>query len=142
MPEQGTYAERRVYPRYSVHIPGETEVLFRRAPDADAEDKTGGGNRRYTIDIVNISMGGAMLTFDTDFDSNDTLRMHFNHPVTGKKLEIEGRLVYVRKNATKLMGKYCAGMAFRGNSATESDLVELIEYAASMGPPNADLNQK
>ena len=78
-----------------------------------------------------------MLTFDTDFDANDTLRMHFTHPKTGKPLEIEGQLVYVRRNATKLMGKYCAGMAFR--NASTSDLAELVEYASTLGPPNADL---
>ena len=139
MPETGNYAERRVYPRYSLHIPGETEVLFRRAPDAASEDPTGGGNRRYPIDIVNISMGGAMLTFDADFDANDTLLMHFTHPVSGKKLAIEGHLVYVKKNATRLLGKYCSGMAFRNISEKESDLAELIEYAASVSQPNADL---
>jgi len=112
-------------------------VLFRRAPDASSEDRTGGGNHLYPIDIVNISLGGAMLTFDADFDADDTLRMHFKNPATGRPLEIEGHLVYVRRNATRLMGKYCAGMSFR--NSTDKDLAELVEYAAGLGPPNADL---
>jgi hypothetical protein len=139
MPETGSYAERRVFPRYSLHLKGETEVLYRRAPDALREDPTGGGNHRYPIDLVNISMGGAMLTFEADFVADDTLRMFFRHPTTGKELSFEGHLVYVRRNATKLLGKYCAGMAFRNVSEKEGDLAEIIEYAASVGEPNADL---
>jgi len=114
-------------------------VLFRRAPDSTREDPTGGGNRLYPIDLVNISMGGAMLTFDSDFDANDTLRMHFTHPTTGQKLVFEGHLIYVRKNATTLLGKYCAGMAFRYTGEKDKDLCELIEYASTLGPPNSDL---
>lgn len=114
-------------------------MLYRRAPDALREDPTGGGNHRYPIDLVNISMGGAMLTFEADFVADDTLRMFFRHPTTGKELSFEGHLVYVRRNATKLLGKYCAGMAFRNVSEKEGDLAEIIEYAASVGEPNADL---
>ena len=84
-------------------------------------------------------MGGAMLTFDSDFDADDTLRMFFKHPATGRTLSFEGHLVYVRRNATKLLGKYCAGMSFKNVTEKDKDLSELIEYAASLGPPNADL---
>ena len=139
MPDYGNYAERRVYPRYSVHLTGECEALFRRAPGAASDSPTGGGNPRYPLSVVNISLGGAMLTFDADFDANDTLRLHFMHPVTGRELSFEGHLVYVRKNATKLLGKYCAGMSFKQMMEKDPDLAELIEYAATLGPPNLDL---
>ena len=133
----GTYAERRVFPRYSLHLTGETEALFRRAPDFFSEASKVIKDHRYQVDIVNLSMGGAMITFEADFDEGDTLRMHIAHPVTGKKLVVEGHLAWVRKNATKLMGKYCAGLSFR--NTTDTALAELIEYAATQGPPNADL---
>ena len=132
MSEYGSVAERRIFPRYSLHVGGEAEVLFRRTPvPVEGEDQPG-SDGRYPIDIVNISQGGAQLTFGAPFDAHDVVRLFLTHPITGNIILLEGELVWVRKNASHLMGRYYAGLSFR--DIHNEGLADMVAYAATLGP--------
>lgn len=136
MPEYGSVVERRSFPRYSLHLAGEAEALFRRPPTHQEGEDEPLPDGRYHIDVVNISQGGLQLIFGVAFDAHDVIRMYFTHPSTGARIVTEGELVWVRKNAMKVLGKYYAGLAFRDTH--QEGIKSLVDYAATLGPPLAN----
>jgi len=133
MPEYGSVVERRAFPRYSLHLTGVAEALFRRQPTALEGEELPDEMGKYPIDIVNMSKGGVQLTFNVAFDAHDVLRMNIIHPETDQPIRLEGELMWVRKNATDLMGKFYAGLAFR--DTTQEGVDSLVTYASRQGPP-------
>ncbi len=133
MPEYGNPAERRVHTRYGLHMAGEVEVLYRRDLDRmqDEKDKEylHSLRVRHPVNMLDISRGGTMITFDAEFSPNDVLQVHFCHPITARPVILEGQLMWMKRNAAGIYGKYCGGLSFRNSS--EDEVKTIVEYAAS-----------
>ena len=113
MPEFSKQAERRIQPRYALHLTGSAETLYRRNLDVATGEVKSGASSRFKIETVNISTGGVMITFDMEISPSDVLKMYFSHPETRTELAIEAQIQWMRKNASNLMGRYCAGVSFK-----------------------------
>jgi len=121
-------AERRLKPRYALQLTGSAQVLYRRAPAAPDAAPDG----RFKVETINISAGGFMLTFDAPVSDGDVLRLVFPVPGGERELRAEGQIQWLRKNATDLLGRYCAGVAFK--NTPETDVDALVSYAAEQNP--------
>lgn len=124
-------AERRLKPRYALHLTGQAEVLYRRLPPPTAGPSPVAPGR-FKVESVNVSSGGFMLTFDTDISDGDSLRLFFPLPDTDQDVRFEGNIQWLRRNASNLMGRYCAGVAFKNTSPEVVDT--LVAYAARHNP--------
>lgn len=132
MPEIGKTAEKRLQPRYTLHLTGSAEVLYRRTPGAGAgtpEDALGG---RFKVETVNVSLGGFMLSFDTEISATDILMLYFNHPETRAEIRIETQIQWMKRNTANIMGRYVAGVASRQHD--DPGVVGLVEYALKQDP--------
>lgn len=130
-PNSGSGSDRRLKPRYALHLVGQAEVLYRRAP-ALGTGPAPLAPGRFRVESVNVSEGGFMLTFDTDISDGDSLRLFFPLPDTDQDVRFEGNIQWLRRNASNLMGRYCAGVAFKN---TSREVVEtLVAYAARHNP--------
>lgn len=128
MPDLTPGAERRQKPRYALHLTGTGEVLYRRMPSAPGGAPAPIAPGRFKVETVNVSEGGFMLTFDTDISDGDSLRLFFPLPETDREVRFEGNIQWLRRNAANLMGRYCAGVAFKN---TPGEVVQaLVDYAA------------
>ena len=133
MPEIDRAAEKRRDARYSLHLVGSAEALYRREIGAG-----GGGDQKaqrqnlFKVESVNVSRGGFLLTFDMEISAGDVIRLYFVHPVTKSELEMEGQIQWMRRNATPLMGRYVAGFSFR--RIDENALSSLLEHAMANSP--------
>lgn len=132
MPEFGNFAERRAYPRYILSLEGNAEALYRRDLDVAYQDPELKGMRRFRIDVVNVSKGGFLLTYDTEISSGDSIRMFFIHPARKEEIVLEGQVAWMRKNVSGIGGRYCGGISFRNTS--EEAIDDLVGFAASRHP--------
>ena len=133
MPDTGpSYAERRQDARYSLVLAGTAKPLYRRSLERAHEDPSLRGQDRFRVEIVNVSRGGFMLAFDAEVSDGDVLRLIFRHPESNAELVYEVQIQWMRKNTTGLMGRFCAGVAFRDRTATAVDA--LVGYARRLNP--------
>jgi hypothetical protein len=133
MPDTGpSYAERRLDARYALVLAGTAEPLYRRSMERAREDPSLRGQDRFRVEIVNLSRGGFMLAFDAEVSDGDVLRLAFRHPESHAELGYEVQIQWMRKNTTGLMGRFCAGVAFRDRAAVDVDA--LVVYAQRMNP--------
>ncbi len=133
MPAPLTPQERRTDARFSLHIVGTAEALYRRALEATYKDASLRGQDRFKAETINVSRGGLMLGFDPDMSIGDVLKVHLRHPKTKDEMSFEVQIQWLRKNAITLMGKYCAGVAFKNRD--EAVVESLMTYAASVHAP-------
>ena len=127
--------DRRTDARFSLHIIGTAEALYRRALAAAYQDASLKGQERFKTETINVSNGGMMLAFDPDMNIGDVLRVMLRHPKTKDELAFEVQIQWLRKNAITLMGKYCAGVSFKNRD--EALIESLMSYAASVHAPPA-----
>ena len=132
MPEFGNFADRRAHPRYILSLEGTAEALYRRTLDVAYGDPELKGKSRFKIDVVNISKGGLLLTFDTEISSGDSIQMFFIHPLRKEEIVLEGQVTWMRKNASGIGGRYCGGISFK--NTPEEMIDDLVNFAASKHP--------
>ncbi len=111
---------------------GSADVLYRRAPAAARDVPPPLTPGRFKVETINISEGGFMLTFDAELSDGDVLRMVFPVPDADRELRAEGQIQWLRRNATSLMGRWCAGIAFK--NTPEADVNALVAYGAEHNP--------
>ncbi len=128
MPAPLTPSERRTDARFSLHIVGTAEALYRRAPAS-----TPRGPGHFKAETINVSRGGMMLGFDPDMSLGDVLRLHLRHPRTKDEMSFEVQIQWLRKNAITLMGKYSAGVIFKNRD--EAAIAALMAHAAAVHAP-------
>lgn len=127
--ERGT-SERRQSPRYALKLVGSGEVLYRRAPGAD--DVGAASQKRFKLTVVNVSGGGLMLAYDAELSAGDHLRLHYMHPERREPSFVEGKLTWMRRNASIFVGKFCGGLTFK--SPDDPACADLVAYAAKQSP--------
>lgn len=120
--------DRRTDARFSLHVTGSAVALYRRTPDAGRQD-------RFKAETINVSRGGMMVAFDPDLSIGDVIRVALLHPVTRDELLFEVQIQWLRRNATPLMGKYCAGVSFKQPGDAVIDT--LMAHAAAVNAPPA-----
>lgn len=135
MPTPLTPQERRTTERFSLHLTGTGETLYRRTLETAYQDASLRGQERFKTETINVSRGGMMISFDPDMSIGDVLRVTLRHPGTKDELAFELQIQWLRRNAAALMGKYCAGVSFKnpGDAVIET----LMAYAASVNAPPA-----
>ena len=107
-------SEKRVFPREIVHLSG-TGTILSKGPGGEGKrmHEAKGGGARFPVSTADVSASGLQLHFNADLVTRDMLRLMFPGNEPGQQLEIEGQLVWVRKNAVDIFGRYTAGMHFR-----------------------------
>ena len=128
MNESDLPSNRRHDVRYPLTLAGAATALYRRSPDGSP------ASPRFTLETINVSRGGMMVAFDQDVSDGDVLVMHFTGPDTGAGLEVEGRIQWLRRNTTGLLGKFFAGVMFRDRDAEA--VRRLVDHAAAHAPPD------
>lgn len=128
-------SDRRTDARFSLHVVGTAEALYRRALQDTYQDASLKGQDRFRTETINVSRGGLMVAFDPDMSVGDVLKVVLRHPRTKDELAFEVQIQWLRRNATALMGRYCAGVLFKNRD--ETVIESLMAYAASVAAPPA-----
>ena len=111
-------SEKRRYPRDIVHIPGVGELISKwTGGDGKRLHETKGSGNKFPISTADVSTCGLQIHFNADLVGGDFVRLVFagNDPAT--RLVIEGYLVWVRKNAVDIFGRYTAGVKMKQEDA-------------------------
>jgi len=107
-------SEKRRFPRKIVHISGMGELISKwTGGDGKRLHETKGTGNRFPISTADVSSCGLQIHFNADLVGGDFVRLIFapNDPAT--RLVVEGYLVWVRKNAVDIFGRYTAGVRMK-----------------------------
>jgi len=107
-------SEKRRYPRDIVHISGIGELISKWTNgDGKRLHETKGAGSKFPISTADASSCGLQIHFNADLVGGDFVRLIFapNDPAT--RLVVEGYLVWVRKNAVDIFGRYTAGVKMK-----------------------------
>jgi len=115
MPSRHTRAsEKRRYPRDIVHLSGMGELISKWASgDGKRLHETKGGGTKFPISTADASSCGLQIHFNADLVGGDFVRLIFAGNDPGNRVVIEGYLVWVRKNAVDIFGRYTAGVRMK-----------------------------
>jgi hypothetical protein len=102
--------EKRRRPRETVRLSG-TGVIITKGPGGDA-GRLRGGESRFPVATADVSASGLQMHFNADLVARDTVRLSFLGGVSDEPIEVEGHLVWVRRNAVDIFGRYTAGVCF------------------------------
>lgn len=105
--------EKRIHTREIVHLSGSGQILAKTSGDTKRMHEARGGGERFSVSTADVSASGLQIHFNADLMARDTVKLVFPGGVPGKQIEVEGILVWVRKNAVDIFGRYTAGLRFR-----------------------------
>jgi hypothetical protein len=115
-PRHARASEKRRFPREIVHLSGVGELVSKwTGGDGKRLHETKGTGNKFPVSTADVSSCGLQIHFNADLVGGDFVRLIFapNDPAT--RLVVEGYLVWVRKNAVDIFGRYTAGVRMREN---------------------------
>jgi len=107
-------SEKRRNPRGIVHISGMGELVnkWTAGEGKRLHEVTGAGNK-FPVSTADASASGIQIHFNADLVGGDFIRIVFAGNDLSRRLVVEGYLVWVRKNAVDIFGRYTAGLRFK-----------------------------
>jgi len=115
--------EKRAHPRIAFDVEATVEVLNRRTLAA----------RQASVRVVNVSGAGLALTLDAEVSMGDLVRLTTRPSGEHGTLVLDAQVVWIRRNAMRLLGAFSAGLQFR--PAGQDGAARLVRAAfAPRGP--------
>lgn len=123
--------EKRVHAREIVRLAGSGQILVKTSGETKRMHEARGGGERFAVSTADVSISGLQIHFNADLMARDTVRLVFPGGIPGRQIQVEGTLVWVRKNAVDIFGRYTAGLRFKHIDETMPKLFVAAEQGSA-----------